>query len=238
MRYGNDRIRDALAAEYVLGTLRGPARRRFERSLEEAPRLRRAVAVWQDLLAPLNLSIEPVPPPARVWRHIQSRIEAPRRGRGPRLDFWASVGFWRASAVATSAVALLLAVWITLLPAPVWPQQTMVAVLSDAGSRPALVVSWGVGRRAAQQLRIRVMGHAEMAGDTAWELWMLPRSGGEPVSLGLITTHETQVITVPARLAEAVNAAWGLAMSVEPRGGSPTGLPTGAVLYKGPCTLL
>jgi anti-sigma-K factor RskA len=67
---------------------------------------------------------------------------------------------------------------------------------------------------------------------------MLPRSGGEPLSLGLINAHETQVITVPARLAEAVNAAWGLAMSAEPRGGSPTGLPTGAVLYKGPCTLL
>jgi hypothetical protein len=108
MRYRNDRIRDALAAEYVLGTLRGPARRRFERSLKEAPRLRRAVAVWQNLLAPLNHSIEPVPPPARVWRHIRSRIAGSGRGRGPRLGFWASVGFWRAAAVASSAAALLL----------------------------------------------------------------------------------------------------------------------------------
>jgi anti-sigma-K factor RskA len=71
---------------------------------------------------------------------------------------------------------------------------------------------------------------------TAWELWLLPGGERKPVSLGLITTHETQTVQVPAHLLPAIDAAWGLAMSVEPEGGSPTGAPTGPVLYKGRCT--
>jgi anti-sigma-K factor RskA len=65
-------------------------------------------------------------------------------------------------------------------------------------------------------------------------MWMLPGGDEKPVSLGLITTHETQVMVVPAALAARLDRAAGLAMSVEPAGGSPTGLPTGPVLYAGP----
>jgi anti-sigma-K factor RskA len=64
---------------------------------------------------------------------------------------------------------------------------------------------------------------------------MLPDGGQQPVSLGLITTHETQVVKIPQALAVKLDAALGLAMSVEPAGGSPTGLPTGPVLYAGDC---
>jgi anti-sigma-K factor RskA len=55
------------------------------------------------------------------------------------------------------------------------------------------------------------------------------------VSLGLISTHETQTLTVAEQLAPRLDEAWGLAMSLEPKGGSPTGVPTGPVLYKGQC---
>ena len=74
-----------------------------------------------------------------------------------------------------------------------------------------------------------------MASNTAWELWMLPGGEQKPVSLGLITTHETQVVKIPEALAARLDAAYGLAMSVEPAGGSSTGLPTGPVLYAGEC---
>jgi len=64
-------------------------------------------------------------------------------------------------------------------------------------------------------------------------LWMLPGGDQKPVSLGLITTHETQVVKIPEALAAKLDSAHGLAMSVEPAGGSPTGLPTGPVLCAG-----
>jgi anti-sigma-K factor RskA len=95
-------------------------------------------------------------------------------------------------------------------------------------------VSWRPVQMGEKRLRVRVMGHQTMAPNTTWELWLVPAGGGNPVSLGLIDTDETQTVVVPPQLQEAINSAVGLAMSVEPIGGSPTGLPTGPVLYQGP----
>lgn len=238
VKYRNDRLRDALAAEYALGTLQGRARSRFERSLKGDPQLRRAVASWQRLLAPLNDNIEPVEPPARVWRNIRGRVKFPVRGLGTRVGIWANPFFWRATTVATSAAAVLLAVWVADLIPSTRQQEIMVVVMSDERSMPALTVSWTIHDQGSERLRVRVMSHAKMDPGTAWELWMLPGGGGKPLSLGLIDTRETQTIAVPERMAAALKAAWGLAMSVEPKGGSPTGLPSGPVLYKGARTKL
>ena len=77
-----------------------------------------------------------------------------------------------------------------------------------------------------------------MAPGTAWELWMVPRGKGDPISLGLITTDVDQVMQLKPELAARIESAWGIAMSVEPKGGSPTGKPTGPVVMKGPCVKL
>jgi anti-sigma-K factor RskA len=149
---------------------------------------------------------------------------------------WDSLGFWRGAALACLAAALMLAASLEVLrPERV---ELMVVVMSDERAEPKMTVSWETRGRGDKRMRIRVLGHAEMGPDTAWELWMLPGGDRKPLSLGLITTHETQNVVVPRELATAINAAWGLAMSVEPKGGSPTGLPTGPVLYKGQCTRL
>ena len=231
MKYRNEQTREALAAEYALGTLQGHARRRFERSLKDDPALRLVVSQWQMRLGPLDAAVEPVQPPARVWRSIERSI-----GWRPRpAAIWDSLGFWRGSALATTAIAVVLAIsLLTLAPT----QETMVVVLSDDQSRPALTVSWASEQSGDKQLRVRVIGHQTMPADTAWELWMLPGRDQKPVSLGLINTHETQTLSVPARVAQVINAADALAMSVEPLGGSPTGLPTGPVLFQGRCTKL
>ncbi|HEU5282601.1 MAG TPA: anti-sigma factor [Burkholderiales bacterium] len=235
MKYRNELLREALAAEYALGTLQGRARRRFERSLKDDPALRRYVASWQERLAPLDAALAPVQPPARVWRAIQRRTTAShaRRGLG---GLWDSLGFWRGAAFASLAAALILAASLGVLR-PERPE-LMVVVMSDERAEPKMTVSWDTDDRGDKRMRIRVLGHAQMAPDTAWELWMLPGGDGKPRSLGLITTHATQSVVVPRELAAQVDAAWGLAMSVEPYGGSPTGLPTGPVLYKGQCTKL
>ncbi|SMB37735.1 hypothetical protein SPRA44_350191 [Serratia proteamaculans] len=55
----------ALAAEYALGTLRGPARFRLEQRIRHEPELAALVAQWQRLLAPLEDGLTPIMPP--VW---------------------------------------------------------------------------------------------------------------------------------------------------------------------------
>jgi anti-sigma-K factor RskA len=234
MKYRNEPMREALAAEYALGTLQGRARRRFERSLKDDPALRRHVASWQERLSPLDGAVTPVQPPARVWHAIERRVTP--AGRRGLTALWGHLGFWRATAFASLAVALLLTTGIGVLR----PEraQMIVVVMSDDQAQPKMAVSWQADDRGERRVRIRVLGHAEMAPETAWELWMLPGGDRAPVSLGLITTHETQSMRVSPQLAAQINAAWGLAMSVEPKGGSPTGLPTGPVLYKGQLTRL
>ena len=74
MDYGRTQLADALAAQYVAGTLRGRARRRFETLLDAHPALRAAVREWQDRLMPLTSAVAPEAPPARVWRGIEQRL--------------------------------------------------------------------------------------------------------------------------------------------------------------------
>lgn len=240
MRIANEALREKLAAEYVLGTLSARARRRFSVMLRENPPLRHAVARWEARLTPLAQALPGIEPPARVWQQIESRVHPPKGDAG----LWRSLAFWRFSSFASGllAVALLVTAYLPGGPVPggagpAMPAPMMVVVMNDLESRsPAMTVSWEPGAAPGQRvMRLRVIGHAEMGPGTAWELWMLPGGDARPVSLGLITTHETQTVVVPEALAGALDAAEGLAMSVEPEGGSPTGLPTGPVLYAGQC---
>ena len=235
MKFANRELRNKLAAEYVLGTMSAHARRRFEINLKENPALRRAVSEWEKRLMPLALALPEVEPPSRVWQAIESRIRA---GRQARSGFWESLSFWRLSSIATGLVALAL-LTLVMVPGPGVPPADgirMVVVMNDLKTRnPAMTVSWEPGKPGKRIMRIRVLGHAEMAPGTAWELWMLPSEGQKPVSLGLITTHDAQTVIVPEPLAAKLDRAQGLAMSVEPAGGSPTGSPSGPVLYAGQC---
>ena len=234
MKFANEDLRNKLAAEYVLGTMSAHARRRFEINLKENPALRRAVAEWEKRLTPLALALPEIEPPSRVWQVIESRI---RPGRQPGTRLWESLSFWRFSSIASGLVALALLI-LTVLPgqeSPPADSTRIVVVMNDLKTRdPAMTVSWESGKPGKRIMRIRVIGHAEMAPGTAWELWMLPGKEQNPVSLGLITTHDAQTVIVPEPLAAKLDQAQGLAMSVEPAGGSPTGLPTGPVLYAGP----
>lgn len=235
MKLENGDLRDRLAAEYVLGTMPARARRRFTALLRQSPALRRAVAEWEARLIPLVDSLPAIEPPERVWAEIDARVRGTRR---PAAGFWGSLAFWRFSSFAAAAAVLVLALFIGL-PGRQGPETIpgrMVVVMNDLETRqPAMTATWEPGKGATRVVRLRVIGHAEMAPGTAWEMWMLPDNNGKPVSLGLITTHETQTLVVPAALAEHLDRAAGLGMSVEPAGGSPTGLPTGPVLYAGQC---
>jgi anti-sigma-K factor RskA len=235
MKIYNDALREKLAAEYVLGSLSARARRRFTVMLRENPPLRHAVARWEERLTPLAASLPGIEPPARVWKQIEARLH-PRRDRA--TGFWQNLAFWRFSSFASGllALALLVMVFAPVDQGPAVPDPMMVVVMDDLQTRrPAMTVSWEPNTPGKRVMRLRVIGHAEMGPGTAWELWMLPGGDARPVSLGLITTHETQTVVVPEPLASALDQAEGLAMSVEPEGGSPTGLPTGPVLYAGQC---
>jgi anti-sigma-K factor RskA len=227
--YRNPQLRDKLAAEYVLGTLRGRARARFESLLRYDPSLRRTVAEWEAHIIPLATAASEIAPPARVWQAISRRIAGTAR-TGVGLTFWRGLAFTSATFV------LVLAAFIGMTPRPE-PPLAMVVVMNDDRGQPAMVVSWPpMTAMRNPHLRIKVVQeHPTMASGTAWQMWMLPGGKAAPVSMGLIGIDRDQVMKIAPALAGRMGNAWGIAMSVEPAGGSPTGAPTGPVLFKGQC---
>lgn len=225
--YKNPQLREKLASEYVIGTLRGRARARFQALMRYDPGLRQIVAEWETRLTPLAAAAGEIAPPARLWREVARRIS----GGATR-----GLAFWRGLAVTSSAFVLILAAFIGLAPRPE-PPMAMVAVMNDDKGQPALVVSWPP-MKATREYYVRVkvvQEHPVMAPGTTWEMWMLPKGQGAPVSMGLITTDTDQTMKLKPALAQRMQGAWGMAMSVEPAGGSPTGAPTGPVIFKGQC---
>ncbi|MDZ5460576.1 anti-sigma factor, partial [Azohydromonas lata] len=121
-----------------------------------------------------------------------------------------------------------------LVVRPVASPPPVIVVLQGAGganaSSPAFVASFaGDGR----SLVTRPLLPVNVAQDRALELWALPPQGA-PRSLGLISPQGVTVLPrerLPAAVLGPGTAA--LAVSLEPAGGSPTGAPTGPVLYSG-----
>jgi anti-sigma-K factor RskA len=244
MNYISPEIGDQLAADYVLGTMPVRTRQRFDAMLKLSPQLRRAVAAWEARLTPMASTVPELAPPKRVWQAIQETIFGKHSvNRDQQSSWWSSLGFWR---TVTGFAMITLVAFSLLVLAPAVDDSTidpatdsmMVVVMEDTQTQtPAMTVSWESGGANHRLLRLRVIGHAEMAPGTAWELWMMPRGDGSPISLGLITTHELQTLRVPRALAQPLDDAWGLGMTVEPKGGSPSGRPTGPMLYRGPCIM-
>jgi anti-sigma-K factor RskA len=235
MDYGRPQLADRLAAAYAAGTLRGPARRRFEALLPAHPALREAVRAWQARLLPLTAAVPPIAPPARVWQRIETRLDGslatapvPSVGLGSRL------AFWRGLAGFASVAALSLAV---LIASPSSAPPPIVVVLSSTAPGPAgggaVTASFvasisGDGRALVTRPLVNVAAQP----DRALELWAIP-PGGAPRSLGVISASGATVV----RKREALEGADTLAVTLEPPGGSPTGKPTGPVLYAGKLTL-
>lgn len=227
MNRRDPQVRAALAAEYALGTLRGRARQHFEQQLRADARLRREVERWQNDLYPTFIDALPErQPAARVWRTIAAQT-APRPAPEP-AGLWNSLTFWHLWSAFASAAALALALYLWLPQSSPLPAD-YVAVIDDEATEPAWLVQVD---RAAQRLEVRALRAQTLAQERAFELWMLPDEG-PPQSLGLIPARGGATLRVAPALLQRLAQADGLAVSLEPAGGSPTGLPTGPVLYQG-----
>src|SRR5439155_19026908 len=213
-------------AEYVVGRLRGRARERFERLARTDRVLTDAVRTWEERLLPLAEQLPPIAPPVRVWAAILARI---RGAPAARASLWSSLGLWRALASASLATVVVLAA-VLLKSAPEVPQGALVVVLAGTDAKPVLVAS---ADRLSRYLSVKPVARVELAADRTLELWMLP-DGANPRSLGLISATGVARVALPAPADDALRNIPALAVSLEPRGGSPTGLPTGPVLYSGP----
>lgn len=225
MKLSASKALDALCGEYLLGTLRGPARRRFERALREEPLVGSRLAYWQSTLAPRYGAMMEVKPSAQVWKRLQSDLKLDRY-RPPLLS---RLGFWRGVAAASTAALVLLAGSQLLRDGvePV-PLTTIASLESGKGAAPVLAALSGDGRTLGlSSERTLVAGPQQ-----SYELWLLPAEGGAPISVAVLGSLTARV-PVPQALQGRIVDGSKLAISVEPAGGSPTGAPTGPVILVG-----
>lgn len=237
MDYSRPELADRLAAAYVAGTLRGAARRRFVSLMRVHSALRDAVRGWETRLMPLTASIAPVSPPARVWQAIERRIApASSTSQAPApqaTGWWGRLAVWRSIAGVTTVAAVTFA---ALLATPQPAQPPIVVVLSAAGATPApggvvpasFVASISADGRA---LVTKPINTVALQPDRALELWAVPPQGA-PRSLGLISAQGATVV----QRGKVLDNTAAFAVSLEPPGGSPTGAPTGPILYVGKLT--
>lgn len=223
MKYDQPELQQKLAGEYVLGTLHGGARRRFEALLVEDRGLQQYVQAWERRLVPWLYVATPEPVPERVWIGIQHRL-------GHRSAETERGGFWRWLGMASTAVAALLAVVLVTRPvAPPVSSVADIAVLASDKSEPVWIV-----RQKGDVLELSGLAAVDIPAGRDLELWSIPK-GGAPLSLGVV--HRTGVRRAEVRLSaqarERLSRGALLAISLEPAGGSPTGAPTGPVLFTG-----
>jgi anti-sigma-K factor RskA len=224
MNYERPELLERLAAEYVLGTLRGPARTRFERLCVRSTAARGAVMRWEDDWSTLSRTLTPVQPAAHVWSNVSRRLfgqAAPVRAAARRTR--------RLAAIAAGLVAVALIVGLIVRQAAPPPLQKL-AVLGTDSAHPV----WRLERRLPlSALTVEVIGTVPPAAGKSYELWALPR-GGSPVSLGVLPAAGSTERRLSEAQRAALLAADKVAVSVEPPGGSPTGSPTGPIVIVAP----
>jgi anti-sigma-K factor RskA len=219
-----------VAAEYVLGVLGAEERREVERRLAQEPALASEVAFWEERLGGLADTVAPLSPPGATWSRIEAAIGAPPRTPSlwQNLAFWRSFGIGAATLAAASIAALA---YIGLVPGARAP---LMATLGGSAGQPNFVAAV-----TATGNSLVIVPAALLTNDPrAFELWLIPAGETRPRSLGLIQPGQPIRLNIPSDLAGRVTPDATLAVSLEPPGGSPTGVPTGPVIAAGKLTNL
>ena len=223
MNYQRPQLIEELAAQYVLGTLRGRARRRFERVCAHNAKALDAVRLWEDRLVDLLAGVVPVAPSAVVWDQIKFRVRRDRALRPKRAG--ATFGNWRfAAAAGIAALAIAFGLWTGLRPSPAQPFASF--------WNPEQGQLWNIeAPRNRVELRVAAAENLRLDAAHAYELWALPADGAAPVSLGLMPKSGRITLELNDAQRMALSRSRKIAISLEPPGGSPTGAPTGQVLF-------
>ena len=259
MRYTHPALLDHLASAYVLGTLGGGARRRFERLLRDRGDVQLLVAQWEGRLGMLASSVPVQQPPQRVWAAIEARTRPRDVKDAAPQGGWAGV-LWRRHGALQGLAGVVLGVVATVALVAAVPTlfvssdqvalragdklpQAYVGLLTDeAGNGKVLVSSLRHGRT----LTVKVIGPitlpatpaapATMAG-TAPQLvlWAVPADGA-PFVLGTVPVAGSAVSVLPDTSEKLLLKVSKLMVTLE-TSATPQ-VPSSTVLFTGNCAKL
>ncbi len=239
--------RTVACGEYVLGTLPVTDRAAFLARLSTDRELQDEVAFWQDRLLGLARRVRPQSPSAALWQGIEARLggetqpagaaaapagigPSPVRAatsRRPAPPLWERLGFWQTFSGLGLAASLLLA-FMLVARAPSPSPASYVAVLQSSDQRAGWIVQASVGGP------VKLVPLADLGtipAGKSWQLWTKGKSASAPTSLGLVPGADA--LEVPRERLPYLGEEQLFEITLEPPDGSPTGRPTGPVLFLG-----
>jgi len=208
---------DRLAREYALGTLAGPARRRFERVVRSSPAASMAVDVWRQRLSVLDLAAAPVQPPESTWHGIERRLFS-----GPN----------QSASTATPIGGALQALRVGMEPRFDALPASYVGVLLDPVGKAALVAS---SRRQGRQLTVKLLQPLNVPAGHVAQMWALPKDGAAPFPVGVIPAQGTSRLALPDTSEKLFFNVSRLAVSFEKAPSNAGDAPAGAYALIGNC---
>ena len=230
----DDRIH---AAEFVLGLMEPETHAAAESRLASDPAFAREVAAWQKHFAAFDDTAEPLVPAEELWRRIEAGMgataTAPKTASAGLLRrFWNSLGALRIAALSgvTAALALAVVTTVTVRHAQevAARKPVYVAILVDDATRQA-----GAIVNAFADGRVEMIPLVDMAvpSGRSLQVWTLWNREIGPRSVGLLDRARATSLDLERLPTTAADQLFEI--TLEPSGGSPTGRPTGPILYKG-----
>jgi len=228
---------DMTAAELALGLLDGEERSAALRRLLTDRAFAADVETWRGHLAQLFDLWPEVPVSGNVFGRVERSLDWPAAQpvmAAPATRRWMWPAMTGLSSIAAAGLLLVLVTRPAPQPsvapkpvatAPVPATMLVAAVTPGKGGAPMTAVY----DPASGGMRVTAQAMADVKRSA--ELWVIA-GDGVPHSLGLLPAGGGQIAIATANRARLAAGAT-LAVSLEPIGGSPTGLPTGPVVATG-----
>jgi len=202
--------RNQAAGEYVLGILTVQDKARVEALMAVSHDMQKEIESWREYLDIFNRNLEPVEPPANLWKNISKETK-------PKQETWS----WRS--LAGFSLALMLSVGLFLQ----WPQDTKiysVPLITNENQQPGWVINTSMTK---QQLVVESQYPVDMPENTYYELWLMEK-GHEPMSLGFLPASGKKVIPFEKSWADRVLDCEILVTMEGPKG-APNGYDMGPI---------
>lgn len=234
--------RDILAGEYVLGLLDPDAARAVEAALPADADLRSRVLFWEERLLPLAEGLAPETADPGGWAGIERDLAALRDkrsvapGRSPSRDttvrrLWRSAPFCRGAAALATAAAIALAILPLVGGRPAEGTRFFALMQSRDLSGAETGPGWVIQVATDGTVRSIPLASVEPGRGRSLQLWTLWDPARGPVSLGVLPPGGS--VRLPPDRLDVIGSGQLFEITLEPEDGSPTGRPTGRILFIG-----
>jgi anti-sigma-K factor RskA len=247
MKYTHPELLEHLASSYVLGTLTGGARRRFERLQRDRADVRGLVTQWETRLGQLAVSVPAQQPSPQLWKAIAARTQPAATAAAANASPRGWLGWLKPAGVGLGGLAAgVIAASVLFVTAPGLFMtsdqiamrtgeklpQSYVGLLTDAQGNGKLLVS---SLRHGKTLTVKVIGPITAPASGTLVLWAVPASGSA-FALGPVPASGSAVSLLPDTSEKLLSKVSKLVVTLET---SPAAVsPSATVLFSGNCAKL